>query len=123
MNKKFLFVQFLKMRDKSVLCILCPVPRVLCPPGHGDPGFLGGGRGSWGRNGGKRGNYGNGVAETEKGVDSRNSRDVPKSDSGKPVLKTESGKRIPNFGKCLIAIKVRESINIGRRQIRAKRII
>ena len=37
---------FLKFRDKSVLCILCPVPRVLCPPGHGDPGFLGGGRGS-----------------------------------------------------------------------------
>ena len=31
---------------KSILCILCPVPRVLCPPGHGDPGFLGGGRGS-----------------------------------------------------------------------------
>ena len=52
----FLAINTGQIRSKSILCILCPVPRVLCPPGHGDPGCLGGGeRGSWGGIGAKGG--------------------------------------------------------------------
>ena len=64
-----------------------------------------------------------GVTKIGKCVDSRNSRAAPKSESGNRVLKSERGGRVPNFGKCMREIKVRESIKFDRRQIIAKSII
>ena len=53
----FLAINIGQIRSKSILCILCPVPRVLCPPGHGDPGCLGGERGEVGEELGQKGEH------------------------------------------------------------------
>ena len=45
---------------------------------------------------------------------------APKSEIEKRVLKSESENRIPNFGKRMGEIKVREAIEFDRRRIIAK---